>query len=80
MQGPPVPPGVSTQTRLIRQNCERRSCTVQCNVDEVLAGAYCGAKHNSATFLTENSVSCGLAPSPDSSPLVAVCVRSTQNQ
>jgi Collagen triple helix repeat (20 copies) len=77
-RGAPGSPGDATPTRLIRQNCDLRSCTVQCNGDEVLLGAYCGLKHNSVTFLTENAVSC-TPPSPANSPLVAVCVR-PQNQ
>ena len=74
-EGPPGPFGDATPTRLIRQNCDPRSCTVRCNVDEVLMGAYCGVKHNSVTFLTENTVSCE-PRSPANSPLVAVCVKS----
>ena len=77
-QGAPGPPGYGTPTRLIRQSCDLRSCTVRCNVDEALVGAYCGVKHNSAIFVTENTASCE-PPIPANGPLVAVCVK-PQNQ
>jgi hypothetical protein len=47
-------------------------------VDEALVGAYCGVKHNSAIFVTENTASCE-PPIPANGPLVAVCVK-PQNQ
>jgi hypothetical protein len=76
-QGPPGPPGRSASIRIIRQNCDAAACTAQCNVDEVLVSAYCGPSRHAATFLTENSVSCGVVPSPANSPLVAVCAASS---
>jgi hypothetical protein len=41
----------------------------------VMVTAYCGPSRHAATFLSENSASCGLTPSNADSPLVAVCVR-----
>jgi len=73
--GPAGPPGASSQTRIIRVNCMLQSCQVNCEMNEVLVTAYCGAARRPATFLTENSASCGIAPSAATSPLVAVCVR-----
>jgi hypothetical protein len=75
LQGPPGPPGPASQTRIIRANCALQSCTVQCEQEEVLVTAFCGIRRKTATFLTENSVSCGITPTPADSPLVAVCVR-----
>jgi len=77
MQGPPGPPGPASQTRIIRVNCALQSCTAQCELEEVLMTAFCGTKRRPVTFLTENSVSCGVTPSPTDNPLVAVCVRAT---
>jgi hypothetical protein len=75
--GPPGPPGQSSQTRVIRVNCVLQSCQVSCDINEVMVNAYCGASRRPASFLTENTASCGIAPSAANSPLVAVCVRST---
>jgi hypothetical protein len=76
--GPPGaagPPGQSSQTRVIRVNCILQSCQASCDLNEVLVSAYCGASRRPASFLTESSASCGIAPSAATSPLVAVCVR-----
>ena len=86
MPGPPGPsglqgrPGVSASVRVIRQNCVEASCTAQCDVNEVLVSAYCGVARRPATFLGENSVSCGVVPTAANSPLVAVCVASSGPQ
>jgi len=75
--GPPGPPGPASQSRVIRVNCGNAYiCQTQCNIDEVPVTAYCGAGRKPATFISENAVSCGVIPSSDDSPLVAVCVRS----
>ena len=73
LQGPPGPAGVSATVRVIRQSCIEASCTAQCDVNEVMVTAYCGAARHAATFLTENSASCGIVPTAANSPLVAVC-------
>ena len=75
LQGPPGPPGPASQTRVIRMNCGVQTCTVSCNVDEVLVSAYCGPSRKAPTVLSESSVSCGIVPSAADSPLVAICVR-----
>jgi len=74
--GPAGPPGAASQTRVMRVNCALESCQVQCDLAEVLVTAYCGVSRKPAMFLSEKSVSCGLAPNSADSPLVAVCVRS----
>ncbi len=77
--GPPGPPGAQgppgpvTGFRILRVNCSNLACTATCNEAEVLVTAYCGPNRNAATFLTERSASCGIAPDPSNSPLVAVC-------
>jgi hypothetical protein len=79
-QGPPGPagptgsPGPASQTRILRVDCTTQSCQTQCEMGEVLVTAYCGPARRPATFLSENSVSCGLTPSNAVSPLIAVCV------
>ena len=72
-QGPAGPPGQSASIRIIRQNCGTTACTAQCDLNEVLVTAYCGANRHAASTLSENSVSCGVVPSSANSPLVAVC-------
>jgi hypothetical protein len=73
LSGPPGPPGPASQVRVIRMSCGVQSCSVGCNVDEVLIAAYCGPTRRTPTVLSENSVSCGIVPSAADSPLVAVC-------
>jgi hypothetical protein len=69
------PPGPASAVRILRVNCTTESCQAACEMSEVLVTAYCGPSRQPASFLSENSVSCGLAPSNADSPLVAVCVR-----
>jgi hypothetical protein len=57
-----------------------RTCLAQCESNEVLITAYCGANRRPATFLTERSASCGVVPDPANSPLVAVCASSAAAQ
>jgi hypothetical protein len=76
LPGPAGPPGPASQARVIREACGATACNAQCNIDEVLVTAYCGAGRKPAKFLSENSVSCGVTPSTQDSPLVVVCVRS----
>jgi|ERR1700678_2828570 hypothetical protein len=78
--GPAGPPGPASQTREIRVNCATQSCQSQCDVDEVLVTAYCGANRKTANFLSEKSASCGLGRSTADNPLVLVCVKSQERQ
>ena len=85
--GPPGPPGPqgekgppdpsSPSIRVIRLDCVS-GCSVQCEDNEVLITAYCGATRNQAQFLSERGASCGPVPSASNTPLVAVCVGSPQ--
>lgn len=76
--GPPGPPGqaapASSPIRAVRANCDASSCTVQCEADEMLLTAYCGAKRNPAIYPSERSASCR-APGSANSPLVAACAK-----
>jgi hypothetical protein len=76
--GPQGPPGTAAQTRIIRVNCTLQSCQAACEGDEVLVTAYCGVRRRPVTFLTENSVSCGVGQNAANNPLVAVCLRTAQ--
>jgi len=68
LQGPPGPPGPAAAIRILRANCVSTTCTAECEPNEILVTAYCGANRLPANFLTERSASC---------PLVAVCVSSS---
>jgi hypothetical protein len=56
-------------------NPVRLSGQVAREMSEVMVTAYCGPSRHAATFLSENSASCGLTPSNADSQLVAVCER-----
>jgi hypothetical protein len=73
--GPPGPPGQSSQTEVIRVNCQLQSCQAGCDINAVLVTAYCGSSRKPANFLSENSASCGLTPTASDSPLVVVCLK-----
>jgi hypothetical protein len=62
--GPPSP-----SIRVIRSDCVS-GCSVECQDNEVLITAYCGATRNQAQFLSERGVSCGPVPSAANTPLV----------
>jgi hypothetical protein len=75
-QGLPGPAGVASEYRLLRQPCTGYlSCTLTCRNDETAIFAYCGARRASPTYLSEQSVSCGLNPDTSDGPLVAVCAK-----
>jgi hypothetical protein len=79
-QGQPGAPGPAANLRVIRANCGASTCVAQCDQNEVLVVAYCGANRKAANFLTEQSASCGVVPDPANSPLVAVCASSSASQ
>lgn len=79
-QGQPGAPGPAANLRIVRANCVASTCLAECNSNEVLVTAYCGANRKAANFLTERSASCGVVPDPANSPLVAVCASSSANQ
>jgi len=74
-RGPAGPPGASGAMRIIRANCHATGFTAQCNDDEVLLVADCGATRIAATFPTERSATCR-ARTPANNPLIAACAKS----
>jgi hypothetical protein len=73
-QGPPGTPGASSLLRLVRAPCTNASeCMVTCRDDEIVVSAFCGTKRAAATYLTDNTVSCGVTPDTTAGPLVAIC-------
>src|SRR6516165_10800965 len=88
--GPPGPPGplVRRAKKGRRARPARASgssgldcvsgCSVQCQDNEILVTAYCGATRNQAQFLGERGASCGPVASASNTPLIAICVGSPQ--
>ena len=75
-QGDPGPAGASSQFRLVRAPCTSSSeCQVTCRDDEVAVTAYCGTKRAAASYLTDQTVSCGINPDTTGGPLVVVCAK-----
>jgi len=75
-QGPPGPASTGSgesAVRVARSNCQTAACRGECNEDEVLVVAYCGARRSSASVLNERTVSCPRGPA--TSPLVMVCAK-----
>jgi hypothetical protein len=74
LQGPPGPAGASSQFRLVRAPCTSSSeCQVSCRDDEVVVTAYCGTKRAVASYLTDQTVFCGINPDTTGGSLVVVC-------
>jgi hypothetical protein len=73
-KGDPGPPGPAFGIRIVRSNCDATNCSVQCNEDELLLTAYCGARRNAAVIPSERAATCR-SPVPANSPLVAACVK-----
>jgi hypothetical protein len=73
-KGDPGPPGPAFGIRVVKANCDARSCTVQCDDDEMLLTAYCGARRNAAVIPTERSATCR-SQVPANSPLIAACLK-----
>jgi hypothetical protein len=59
---------------MIRANCDAANCKAECNSDEVLLTAYCGAARAPAIFSTERSASCRRRGAA-SSPIVLACAK-----
>jgi len=73
-QGPAGTPGASSLFRLVRAPCTNASdCSITCRDDEIVISAFCGKRRAAATYLTDNTVSCGVNPDTTDGPLVAVC-------
>jgi hypothetical protein len=73
-EGPPGPPGGgASAVRVTRTECQVAACRGECNQDEVLVIAYCGARRSAVTVVNERTVTCprGVA----TSPLVMICAK-----
>jgi hypothetical protein len=73
-KGDPGPPGLGLPVRLIKAECDPRSCTVECAEDELLLSAYCGPKRNPAVRPTARSATCRNQVAANS-PVVAACMK-----
>lgn len=71
--GPAGPPGPEGVMHVVQSSCTRAACTAECNQDEILISAWCGARRAVANFPTERSASC--APVAANNPVVAVCAK-----
>jgi len=74
--GPAGAAGASSLFRLVQAPCKSATdCEVTCRADELAVTAYCGMKRAPATFLTDQTVTCGINPDTTAGPLVAVCAK-----
>jgi hypothetical protein len=72
--GPQGAAGTSGGLRVVRTPCNEAGCVAQCNEDEILLTAHCGATHIPVVFPTERSATCR-ARGPANNPLVIACVK-----
>jgi hypothetical protein len=66
----------SAPLRMVRASCNATACAAQCNEDETVLIAYCGAARNPAVYPTERSASCRNRTAANN-PLVIACMKST---
>src|SRR6266480_4418120 len=80
-QGERGPPGAPSQAggesvvRVTRSNCQTTPCRGECNEQEVLVVAYCGARRSPTVVVNERTVTCPRGAA--TSPLVMVCAKAT---
>ena len=72
--GPPGPSGTMSGVRVIRAPCNDQSCGAQCNDDEIMLTAYCGAGRFPPVHPTERSAICR-GRGPANNPLVVACLK-----
>ena len=82
-EGPPGPPGPASASsaagggiHVVRATCNAASCVAECEADEIVISAWCGAARNTTNFPTEKSATCRGGRGPGNNPLFAVCVKS----
>jgi hypothetical protein len=85
--GPPGPPGpagpagpsapVSSSGHVVRTTCSVANCVVECEADEILIAAWCGAARNPMNFLSERSATCRGGRGAGNNPVIAFCVKSS---
>ena len=80
-QGPAGPAGpsatVSSGGHVVRTTCSVANCVVECEADEILIAAWCGAARNPMNFLTERSATCRGGRGAGNNPVIAFCVKSS---
>ena len=84
-QGPPGPAGTAAATagqgggiHVVRATCSATSCVAQCEADEIVISAWCGAARNPTSFPTETSATCRGGRGPGNNPLIAICAKASQ--
>jgi hypothetical protein len=87
-QGPPGPAGPAGETaatagqgggiHVVRATCSVASCIAQCEADEIVISAWCGAARNPTNFPTEKSATCRGGRGPGNNPLIAICAKSSE--
>jgi hypothetical protein len=83
--GPPGPPGPPAPgpsnagggIHVVRAACSVATCVAECEADEIVVSAWCGAARNTTNFPTERSATCRGGRGPGNNPLIAVCVKSS---
>jgi hypothetical protein len=85
--GPPGPAGAAgapagpaagqAGTRVVRTTCSAASCVAECEADEIVIAAWCGAARNPTNFPTEKSATCRGGRGAGNNPLIAICVKSS---
>jgi len=83
-QGPAGPPGSAGPSNgagggihIVRATCTVASCVAECDADEIVISAWCGAARNTTNFPTEKSATCRGGRGPGNNPLIAVCAKSS---
>jgi hypothetical protein len=87
--GPPGPAGPAGEAavapaagqgqdiHIVRAMCNGASCVAECEGDEIVISAWCGAARNPTNFPTEKSATCRGGRGPGNNPLIAVCAKSS---
>jgi hypothetical protein len=72
----PAPANAGGGVHVVRATCNVASCVAECEADEIVVSAWCGAARNTTNFPTERSATCRGGRGPGNNPLIAVCVKS----
>jgi hypothetical protein len=79
--GPPGPPGAAAAgsggVRVLRTTCTQASCVAECEADEIMIAAWCGAARNPTNFTSERSATCRGGRGPGNNPLIATCAKAS---
>jgi|SRR6516165_3745015 len=83
--GPPGPPGPEGQpapagaagVHVVRTTCNQASCVAECEADEIMVTAWCGAARNPTNFTSERAATCRGGRGPGNNPLIGVCAKNS---